>query len=48
MNKYVLTSTAAARARTLAGDNRDQHGYLRWCTVWLDECPGATEPGILC
>lgn len=44
VNKYVLTGTQLERP-DFAGDNRDQHGYLRWCTVWLDECLRVTEPG---
>lgn len=27
------------------GDNRDQRGWLTWCTMWLTECLRATTPG---
>ncbi len=36
VNKYVLTGTQIERP-DFAGDNRDQLGYLKWATVWLDE-----------
>jgi site-specific DNA-methyltransferase (adenine-specific) len=43
-NKYVLTGTQIERP-DFAGDNRDQRGYLKWCTLWLDECLRITRPG---
>lgn len=44
VNKYVLTGTQIERP-DFAGDNRDQRGYLKWCTIWLDEALRVTEPG---
>lgn len=43
-NKYVLTGTMIERP-DFAGDNRDQLGYLKWCTLWLDEALRVTRPG---
>lgn len=43
-NKYVLTGTQIERP-DFAGDNRDQLGYLKWATVWLDEALRLTRPG---
>jgi site-specific DNA-methyltransferase (adenine-specific) len=27
------------------GDNRDQRGFLAWCTLWLSECFRVLKPG---
>lgn len=43
-NKYVQTSTQLDRP-DFAGDNRDQRGYLRWCSVWMAEALRVTEVG---
>lgn len=43
-NKYVQTGTQIARP-DFAGDNRDQRGYLQWCTVWMDEALRVTRSG---
>lgn len=43
-NKYVNSNVAIDRP-DFAGDNRDQRGYLQWCTLWLDEALRITRPG---
>lgn len=46
--KYVNTGTLAYRPE-FAGDHRDQRGFLVWCTLWLNACRLASEPGaVLC
>lgn len=42
-NKYVMT--ALTQRPEFAGDNRDQRGYLVWCTLWLDQALRVTMPG---
>lgn len=42
--KYASTDSAIAETITgFSGDNRDQRGYLLWCSLWLDlarqQCP---------
>lgn len=34
--KYVNSDTATFRPE-FSGDNRDQRGYLAWCSLWLSE-----------
>jgi site-specific DNA-methyltransferase (adenine-specific) len=29
------------------GDNRDQHGYLYWCALWISQCRRILKPGGL-
>ena len=30
---------------TFSGDNRDQHGYLYWCALWMGACQRILVPG---
>ena len=32
---------------TFSGDNRDQRGYLAWCSVWLMHLETLTKPGAI-
>jgi site-specific DNA-methyltransferase (adenine-specific) len=32
---------------TFPGDNRDQRGFLAWCTLWLAEALRVTKPGAV-
>lgn len=43
-DKYVLHGTLGYRPE-FHGDNRDQRGYLAWCSLWLAECYRVTRPG---
>jgi site-specific DNA-methyltransferase (adenine-specific) len=43
-NKYVQTATQIERP-DFAGDNRDQRGYLVWCSVWMEEALRVVKPG---
>ena len=43
-NKYVQTQTQIDRP-DFAGDNRDQRGYLVWCSVWMEEALRVVKPG---
>lgn len=42
--KYVQSGTAAYRPE-FAGDNRDQHGYLTWCWLWMSAARAACVTG---
>ncbi len=44
--KYVSTGTLDARPE-YSGDNRDQRGYLAWCSLWLLACYRLAAPGAL-
>ena len=44
--KYVNSTTQAYRPE-FAGDNRDQRGYLAWCTMWLNAARSACLPGAV-
>jgi site-specific DNA-methyltransferase (adenine-specific) len=47
-DKYLDTDSRNARQlRTFAGDNRDQRGYLVWCSLWLAETLRIMRPGGL-
>jgi len=41
--KYVHTGTLAYRPE-FAGDNRDQRGFLAWCSLWLQAARVLCEP----
>lgn len=43
--KYLQSGYAGARMTTFAGDNRDQRGYLAWCTLWMGEALRVAKPG---
>lgn len=42
--KYTLTQTLR-KFPEFFGDNRDQRGFLLWCSFWLAECLRVTKPG---
>lgn len=41
--KYQLSTTHHRHAE-FAGDNRDQHSFSLWCTLWLSECLRVAKP----
>lgn len=43
-DKYVFTNVKVERPEFF-GDNRDQRGFLAWCSLWLAECWRVTRPG---
>lgn len=43
-DKYVLTGTKVDHPE-FYGDNRDQRGFLAWCSLWLAECVRIVKPG---
>lgn len=45
-DKYLNSDSQQAEyLPTFAGDNRDQRGYLTWCTLWLGEALRIVKPG---
>ena len=46
VTKYVNSDTAAYR-REFAGDTRDQRAFGVWCTLWMNGCRSASEPGAV-
>lgn len=42
--KYVNSDAKIERAE-FAGDNRDQRGFLAWCSLWLAESLRVVRPG---
>lgn len=44
--KYVQTGTQAYRPE-FAGDNRDQHSFLVWASLWLNAARNACVPGAV-
>lgn len=45
MKKYVRDDYSGANLTTFAGDNRDQRGYLAWCSLWMAEALRVAKPG---
>jgi site-specific DNA-methyltransferase (adenine-specific) len=45
--KYVHSGTLLYRAE-FAGDNRDQRGYLAWCSLWLAASAAIANVGSSC
>lgn len=44
--KYVgFGNNLAGSYSGFSGDNRDQRGYLVWCTLWITECQRVLKPG---
>lgn len=43
-SKYVKTG-AAHDLGDFAGDNRDQHSFIVWCSIWLTECLRVCKEG---
>lgn len=47
-NKYQ-SSDVISELPTFTGDNRDQHGWLTWCSLWLIHSADIVRPGgMLC
>ena len=46
VSKYVQSGTTAVRSE-FAGDNRDQRGYLAWCSLWLTAALHASNPSAV-
>lgn len=45
VGKYLQSGYAGADMATFAGDNRDQRGYLAWCSLWMTEALRVAKPG---
>ncbi|HET8640689.1 MAG TPA: DNA methyltransferase, partial [Pseudonocardiaceae bacterium] len=45
--KYFPADSPTRRLETFTGDNRDQRGFLRWSTMWLDEALRVAQPGAV-
>ncbi len=46
--KYVSSDSGQKAYRSeFAGDNRDQRGFLAWCSLWLCAARGACTPGAV-
>ena len=44
--KYSSNGSAMATASfNFSGDNRDQRGFLAWCSMWMSEALRCTKPG---
>lgn len=43
-SKYVNHDVKTIRPE-FQGDNRDQRGFLFWCTLWVSECLRVAKPG---
>lgn len=44
VSKYQMNCSGANHAG-FSGDNRDQRGFLAWCSLWMAECWRVTKPG---
>lgn len=44
VSKYVQSGTVAVRPE-FSGDNRDQRGYLAWCSLWMAAALQSSRPG---
>jgi site-specific DNA-methyltransferase (adenine-specific) len=44
-NAKYTQSGSLGRYADFAGDNRDQRGYLVWCSLWLTECLRVAKSG---
>lgn len=44
LTKYQ-SSNVATEHPTFSGDNRDQRGFMAWCSVWLMFCETVVKPG---
>lgn len=45
ITKYMQSNYGGADLATFAGDNRDQRGYLAWCSLWMTEALRVAKPG---
>jgi len=43
--KYVQTTSLDTWKTPFSGDNRDQRGFLVWCSMWLGEARRVTKAG---
>ncbi len=47
--KTKYQSNGVKEAKPLfSGDNRDQRGYLAWCSLWLAQLESVLKPGAIC
>jgi site-specific DNA-methyltransferase (adenine-specific) len=44
VNKYVQTGSVDTWKIPFTGDNRDQRGFLVWCSMWMGEARRLTKP----
>jgi site-specific DNA-methyltransferase (adenine-specific) len=44
-NEKYMNTESQGRLSDFSGDNRDQRGFLFWCTLWLSECRRILKPG---
>jgi site-specific DNA-methyltransferase (adenine-specific) len=47
VNKYVQTRSIDTWKLPFSGDNRDQRGFLVWCSMWMGEARRITKTGGL-
>jgi site-specific DNA-methyltransferase (adenine-specific) len=47
LNKYVQTGSVDTWRQPFSGDNRDQRGFIVWCSMWMGEARRLTKPGGL-
>jgi site-specific DNA-methyltransferase (adenine-specific) len=45
--KYIQTDSVDTFRMPFSGDNRDQRGFLVWCSMWLGEARRICKPGGL-
>lgn len=45
--KYLQNGYSNRDLADFAGDNRDQRGFLTWCTLWMGQALRITRPGGL-
>lgn len=46
-NKYIQSSSLDTFRDPFTGDNRDQRGFLVWCSMWMGEARRISKPGSL-
>lgn len=44
-NKYIQTDSVDTFRIPFTGDNRDQRGFLVWCSMWMGEARRISKPG---
>jgi site-specific DNA-methyltransferase (adenine-specific) len=45
--KYIQSSSVDTFKLPFTGDNRDQRGFLIWCSIWMGEARRVCKPGGL-
>lgn len=45
INKYIQTGSVGTWRIPFTGDNRDQRGFLIWCSMWMSAARYATKAG---